>query len=458
MNLFDMISNGDLAVWQLADLALASPQFGILNLSVLHSLLHLVIQELNIQNCKVKVADPLKQILFENQTECPQTPRVQIQHCDREGAPLPQSHTSSNKSYEINKIPDDYVLQPNVSVNRGSAHSTGTVNLIRPEMDRSSLIDILNIILDVVATVSSSKQGSSLQIPSMQHSPATNSTTRDNSLVQVLEVLDILPHTHHTATAPKTEKHEASITDITKQQQRDDASKISLGQHYVKKSELREMVKNIVEQCLSNSQQSVPQFAASETFAAPNILEKVQRLINKKLGEHPDQMLQIRDYYESCTKEFLENLEKLIVQILNSKHTKENSKAGLTSRPQTHIKDEAVPQANHEYETNNEPQRPRDPDSKRENKNKRKPNKQTTDFDKENKYPKRYCGGTHTCTTPAERVFRKGNFRDQYYELVLSSMKNKDKVKSYGRPPNDACYGINRTKFMVYGKPLFTDV
>lgn len=472
-----MASEDSLTVWQLIDLALARPRFGILNLSVLHSLLHIVAQELNIKNCKVKIPEPLKKVLFENQPECPNRPLVQIQQCDKNGVLLPQRDVVCEKSFAINNLPCESASSDEDQSESGSSqHGRRSVNssdariTVAPSgvsleaiVDTESKVDVLNILLDLIADITGIERGSSVHIqtlkqlkkrnsgskstlqmpkPTSKTLVSSSSMTQSYIMANIIEpVLSLIPFQQMEGVN--------EIMEVTSEESEPPSEEDS---QFVRKTDLEELVRRILREYAPNIPEMVP--ARPET--PPNIFQKIQYLINNKLGENPDHLLQIRDYSETLTKEFLDNLEELVENLLKPRRSKESSAEQIIERPRSNTNvaldsNVSLQQIGSRDEIDQVDLDEELGESNRRSKKKNKPKSKQKLYknDKENAMPIRYCGGAHTIIAPAERVFRKQNFKDTYHDLVLSSIKSSNRMKQPIRSLR------NPSNFMVSGRPLF---
>lgn len=490
----------------LIDLALATPQMGVVNLSILKSLLHIMVQQLKLDSCKVefegdpvKAAESIRSKLSDTTPltineytaddnfipECERRPNDKIEESDRDARldnnktemeplrrssdSLPSIHVNSFETMPVNKEygSDDeserrtrfqkknsvqyakdskpemapmmrsirslgsICLRSSVAL-RGSIRaenafddeldctndteinvrnsvekiaessfdapegSDGKYEMIQPITESSSSIGRNSLPLEVAkelidniiarATVDRSSSPEPRLTPSIEpgRSPSTEPRTTPSCVRIALS--EMLVNVYNTA-----DPHPDSFSAITEDD--DDP--------FVRRSEIEELIGKIIANRLPPTTET-----GESTLPQDDVYKNIQKLLDEsQLIDNKTTAYDIRQYFEQNVQHLCNKLERYI----QSKIETENDSVNEVRRPVTAVEDA-------EIQTNPVPTvRNRQKESKSIGKqpNLMKPMES-----------KRFCGGRHTLTIPGSRVVRKGNFEEQYCDLLSRQMKD----------------------------------
>lgn len=426
---------------KLIDLALATPQIGVINLSILKSLLHVIVQQLKLDTCKIEfdgdfaklveslrsnVSEPILRIneytydghliteferpAYTIKTEISDPDPVDVKPDSKpfktSTAPLqspfdrnsaataPAAIQSENTPcYEFSddfecsndkvinvKKTEQKFLDPSVE----AAETIVEYEVIQSMTERScpirrnsSPIEIVkNIVDDIVSSATSG------QTSPTQQRPSCVQRVLNEILVNVYNAKQLLPEPL------------PAITEV------DDP--------FIRHSE----IDGIIERAFAN------RLPPGDALCRMEVFDNIQKLLDdSQLIDNKAVTYDIRQYFERNVQHLCDKLQRYIQSKIEMENDSVN---GEQSKPVT-VEDAQL-------QTDPAP-------AKRSTQNVNK------GFVKQpisvsSREPKRFCGGRHTLTTPSTRLMRKGNFKDQYIDLMAQQMK--DKLERKKRPAADA--------------------
>lgn len=423
---------------KLIDLALATPQIGVINLSILKSLLHILVQQLKLDTCKIEFdGDFALQIesLRSNSAE----PTLRIKEYTSDGNLITEFERPAYTIKAERSDPDPIDVKPEfkpfktstaplASFDRNSAATTSTAIKIENSQCYESIDDFkctnetaINVkTLEEIFIEPSAGATETIDVIQTKTSCSIRRKLSPNEIVESL-VDDIVftATSGHTSARQHSQRsscvkrvlNEILINVYNAEQLFPDAlpAITKVDDPFIRRSEIVEIIERVIANRLP----------PDDAICRMEVYDNIQKLLDdSQLIDNKTVTYDIRQYFERNVQHLCDKLERYI----HSKIEMENDSVnGEQLKPITF--------ADAQLQTDPAPAKR----SCTQNANKGIA-KQPISFS--SRQPKRFCGGLHTLTTPSSRLMRKGNFKDQYIDLMAQHIK--DKLERKKKPPTDA--------------------
>lgn len=411
---------------KLIDLALATPQIGVINLSILNSLLHIIVQHLKLDTCKIEFDGDFAREVESIRSNLSETAPLTINKFKFDGNVITEferpKYTIVKTESAVRNPGDIKPKSEQVAIKREYCPSDGEYG-DDLECPNETVIKVEN---SDETTIESSAEAKELKveyelIQSITKSSRSNRRRSWSTAADVVE--DIIDDIVSTATGgPSPPEQPSQRTSCVRRVLNDILSNVCNGEQrlpaetdvddpFVRHSEIEPLFEKFVANRLPPSQES------RELPPPPNqIYDNIQKLLDdSQLIENKIVAYDIRRYFEKNVEHLCNKLERFIkakIEIENDSVNGEQSKASTVENAQ--LNKVPVPKARQRQNVNRvlakpPPSMPRPMESKR------------------------MCGGRHTLTTPASRVMRRGKFEEQYIDLMAQQLK--DQFERKKKPP-----------------------
>lgn len=367
----------------LVDMALATPKSGVLNLSILHSLLHIIIRKLNLHKCKVEFTDRLHENM-KNTKQHLKCMRINEYHAGN----LVETELDNNAEDKIIKIKRIY----EIPTSQEKLHIASEV-----------LADIIN---------SFGVCNERLQISKEIVSGIIESTATKASCNRYLKTI---------------------LTDIIENTTKSCVEK----KDFVTFNVLNDIIQQVCE--------------SSDPFLRSSQIEEI---INKKLLENCDATLEFKESLKYFEEDLQKKMENFLRTLVENKAIDEVSQEKIST---VNLFKDAETQAG--LSEDSEHERLQQNITILERQLLYTNSSRGIDLHESENNPKRCCGGDYTCTTPSNRIFRKGNFKEQYIDFIAQQMKQapvNNNTKMNCKISNCTCSNLKgASKFMkISGKSI----
>lgn len=407
---------------KLIDLALATPQIGVINLSILNSLLHIIVQHLKLDTCKIEFDGDFAREVESIRANSSETAPLTINKFTSNGNVITEFERPNYtivKTESSDPNPGDIKLKSkHIEIKREYSPSDG--GYVKVENSDETTIEPLPDAKELKIECELIRSISKCSRPNRRRSWSTPADV----------VEDIIDDIVSTATGvPSPPERPSQRTSCVRRVLNDILSNVHNAEQplpavsddddpFVRRSEIEALIEKSV------ANRFPPDTDSPASPPSPNeIYENIQKLLNdSQLIENKVVAYDIRRYFEKNVEHLCNKLERFIKAKFEMENDSVNdiqSKASSIDNGQLKA---PVPKARQRQNVNRvfakpPPNVPRPTESKR------------------------MCGGRHTLTTPASRVMRRGKFEEQYIDLMAQQMK--DQLERKKKPPANVFRNIN---------------
>lgn len=424
---------------KLIDLALATPQIGVINLSILKSLLHIIVQQLKLDTCKIEFDGD-----FANQVESLRSivsePTVRINEYTSNGnlitefeRPAYTIKAEHSDPHPVDVMPESKqfktTITPLASFDRNTAAAASTAikteNSARYESSddfkctNDTVINVRNL-EDRFLEPSAEATETMIDCEFIQSMTKTSCSIR-RKLSPIEIVRNIVDDIVSTATSGHTSPTQqgqrwscvkrvlneilVNVYDAEQLVPEAFSAIAEVDDPFIRRSEIEEIIERVITNRLP------PEGA----ICRMEVFDNIQKLLdNSQLIDNQTITYDIRQYFERNVQHLCDKLDRYIQSKIEMENDSVN---GERLKPVT-VEDAQL-------QTDPAPAKRSCPQNV--NKGFSKP-----PISASSREPKRFCGGRHTLTTPSTRLMRKGNFKDQYIDLLAQQMKDKlERKKKY---------------------------